>query len=428
MSKSSHVLKVQKGDTVYTCDLYTTTAEAAVYGASAYFPVNVNGTTLYAPLYPTTFSQVFYDDFGTPVHIEKDGTEKILAIHSLIRLGITAVANETITVTAGGVSWTSGNKWFPYGTTWTAKVTGATGWNAGALTPGASGTLTNANVTVTAGAATHKTYILTLAATTNQTITLYYKNHNGSALATSWTKKTSTSSAQKFTLGHGSQWYATVAGATGWNAGTISGAGSSSSPNTLTAAKTVSATAATHKTFTLKSTSEANQTITVKYKNYNGTSFAAEATLAEGGSVTVGYGTTWTATLTASAGYTAGTLSPGTKGTVTANTTISATNATAIKRTVTFNIGGTYPKFTVTYKNKSGTTVTSGQNPTSIKILSHTTITITCTMAQGEFVEAKCLADTSIINYQIYGGNSKATAKITKNIEISIVGGYDDGT
>ena len=103
MSKSTHTLKVTKGSTTYTCDLYTTTAEAKVYN-SAYLPVTVDGTNLYAALYPTTYSQVFYDEYGTPVHIEKGGTEYVLATKSLIRLGITAVSNETITVTAGGVS------------------------------------------------------------------------------------------------------------------------------------------------------------------------------------------------------------------------------------------------------------------------------------------------------------------------------------
>ena len=81
MSKSSHTLKVTKGSTTYTCDLYTTTAEAKVYN-SAYLPVTVDGTNLYAALYPTTYSQVFYDDYGTPVHIEKGGTEYVLATKS----------------------------------------------------------------------------------------------------------------------------------------------------------------------------------------------------------------------------------------------------------------------------------------------------------------------------------------------------------
>ena len=42
MSKSTHTLKVTKGSTTYTCDLYTTTAEAKVYN-SAYLPVTVDG-------------------------------------------------------------------------------------------------------------------------------------------------------------------------------------------------------------------------------------------------------------------------------------------------------------------------------------------------------------------------------------------------
>jgi len=244
-------------------------------------------------------------------------------------------------------------------------------------------------------------------------------------LETSWTKKTSTSSAQKFTLGHGSQWYATVAGATGWNAGTISGAGSESSPNTLTAAHTVSATAATHKTFTLKATSEAHQTLTVKYKNYNGSTYATEKQLAEGDSVTVGYGTTWTASVKADTGYKAGTLSPGTKGTVTANTTISVSDAKPITPVITFNLSLLNVSCKVTYTNTSGQSKT--ETITGIKTIKYTikyntTVKIECpnnSSLESAYVTIKKGSDTQTT---LYLGSSWTSGKHTANTTYNLAG------
>lgn len=369
MTKSSHTLKVTKGSKTYTCDLYGTTAEAAVYGASSYLPVNVSGTNLYAPLYPATgWTQTFYDNYGTPLHVSKGGSEYVLATHSLIRLGITAVANETITVTAGGESWTSGNKFFPYGTTWTATVKGNTGYNAGSLTPASSGTLTNANVTVTAGAASLKTYTLKVGSPAHQTVVVKYKNRN--AANTGYESEQRLEEGDSKAVRHGTTWTATVTADTGWTAGSLSPASS----GTVTAATTVTAGAATYKTFTLKCASTAHQTITLKYKNKksDGT-FDTEKQCAEGDSKTVGYGTTWTATISADTGYTHGTLS-GTKGTVTANTTVSATAATEITPKVTITKAGEAYGFTVTYTNTSGTSVTSGNRPSSVTIKYNTKI------------------------------------------------------
>lgn len=370
MSKSTHTLNVTKGSTTYTCDLYTTTAEAAVYGASSNLPVNVSGTQLYAPLYPTTFSQTYYDNYGTPVHVQKNNTEYVLATHSLIRLGITAVAHQTISVTptVNGVAqspWTSGNKFFPYGTTWTATLTADTGWTKGSLSA-SSGTLTNANVDVTATAATHKTYTVTMPSTSHQTVTLHYKDYNGSSYETSNYQSTTGNKV----LGHGSSYYITVTADTGWTAGTVSNAGSSSSPLTLTAARTVTVTAATHKTFVLTLKATTQQTITTKYKNHNGTELASSwsdpwTSGSSDKTQTLGYGSKYYSTIAASTGYTAGTISsPGTASspnTLTAAKSISATAATAITPQITVKVASDSEigiSCDITYTNTSGNSTT----------------------------------------------------------------------
>lgn len=354
MSKSSHTLKIQKGSTVYTCDLYTTTEEARsnLYPNYPLFRVNIDGQTLYAPFTTTLTSETESTPLICPI-FEKDNnlTKYCVAQKSFFAINITTVANETITVTAGGTSWnTTGNHWFPYGTTWTASVAGATGYNAGALNA-SSGTLTNANVTVTAGAASLKTYILKVNATSHQTITLKYKNRNAANTGyEAEVTKTITTSAGSYTVRHGTTWTASVAGATGWNAGTITSSG------TVTGNVTLTASAATHKTVTLTHrASNTHQTLVVKYKNYNGSSYAAEATLASGQSVTVGYGTTWTATLTAATGCTRGTLSPGSSGTMSGNVTVSATAGTVNKYVLRFDKSN----LIVRYNNSSGSEVSS---------------------------------------------------------------------
>lgn len=245
MSKSSHAVKIQKGSTTYTCDLYTTTAEARgnLYPTYPLFRVTVGGTTLYAPFTSTLNSSTESTPFICPIFAGSgDNTQYCLAQHSFFSIGITTKSNETITVNAGGQSWTSGTKWFPYGTTWTASVSPSTGYNAGSISPASRGTLTNASVTVTAGNASLKTYTLTKSATnasTNQTLTVKYLPRNADGTyPSSW----STLSSGSVTLRHGSRWQATVSANTGYNAGTITNAGGTSS--SMTGNVTVSVSAA----------------------------------------------------------------------------------------------------------------------------------------------------------------------------------------
>ena len=378
MSKSSHALKIQKGSTTYTCDLYTTTAEARsnLYPNYPLFRVNVDGTNLYAPFTSTLDSAKESTPLVCPIFAgDGNNTLYCVAQKSCFSVGITTKANETITVTAsnypvtesgtGSYSFTSGTKWFPYGTTWTASASGNTGWTTGTVSP-ASGTVTNANATVTATAATHKTYTVTMPSTSHQTVKLYYKDYNGSSYATSDYQSTTGNKV----LGHGSSYYITVTADTGWTAGTVSNAGSSSSPLTLTAARTVTVTAATHKTFVLTLKATTNQTITTKYKNHNGTELASSwsdpwTSGSSDKTKTLGYGSKYYSTIAASTGYTAGTISsPGTASspnTLTAAKSISATAATAItpKVTITSASGNKSVEVDIIYTNTSGTSTTA---------------------------------------------------------------------
>lgn len=448
MSLSNYRLKIQQGSTIYTCDLYTTPEEArsVAFADHPRVCVNIGGTTYYCGTCGDNSSDFVRE--GSPIAVFYDSTiprTYHIAQKAFFNIGITASANQTITVTAsdkplgesgtGSFSFTSGTKYFPYGTTWTASVSPSTGWNAGALTPGSSGTLTNDNVKITAGAATHKTYVLTLAATTHQTITLYYKNHNGSALATSWTKKTSTSSDQKFTLGHGSEWYATIAGTTYYSHGTISNPGTESNPNTLTAAHTVSATAATHKTYTITLTQKANETVTIHYKNHNGTSLATSWST-KTSSVTLGHGSQYYCTISASTGYKAGTItSPGTASspnTLTAAKTISFTAATAITPKITFTrtadgYDPDTPRFSVTYTNTSGSSKTVN-DPSSVTIKYNTTIKITCKQdgvkpggSGTYYCGMKILQGSTVKKEKMLENSYWTSGKLTSNTTFKIV-------
>ena len=130
---------------------------------------------------------------------------------------------------------------------------------------------------LTKGSAELATYTLTLAATSNQTITLKYKNRNitDSGYETEVTK-TSTGSAQNFTVRKGTTWTATVAGLNGYDPGTLSA--SSGTVNTNT---TVSASAASIPTYTITVTQPFGGSISVN--GTVGTSF----TVHKGDNITI---------------------------------------------------------------------------------------------------------------------------------------------
>lgn len=370
MSLSNYRLKIQQGNTVYSCDLYTTPEEArsVAHPDHPRIRVNIGGTNYYCGTASDISSDIPREE--APVAVYYDETlDRVyrIAQKSFFKISITTKSNETITVTAsnkplgetgtGSYSFTSGEKYFPYGTTWNASVSGANGWKAGSITGGNTGTITNAHISISATAATHATYKITLPSTSQQTITIHYKNHNGTSLASSWSTTTSS-----VTLGYGSKYYLTAAGATGWTAGSISGSvGSSSSPLTLTAARTVTIGNATHKTLKITLTQKANETVTIHYKNHNGTSLASSWSTTTS-SVTLGYGSKYYSTISASTGYTAGTItsagSSSSPNTLTATTTISFTAASA--KTYVLRYGGS--GLTVKKTNSSGATISSGSS------------------------------------------------------------------
>lgn len=206
MSKLSQTMKMVSGSTTYTIPFYTTTAEAGAYGT--YGNANVGGTECYYCL----------------------GTGAAVATGSGIKTPLKVVKSST--------------------TYYMLAVS---------------------------------TFTLTLAATTNQTITLKYTEPGGSQVT-----KTSTTSAQALTVKYGTTWTATLAAATGYNAGTLS-----ASSGTVTAATTVSATAATIKTFTV--TVEVPSDGTIEVNNIAATS--------SNNTFTFDYNTSVTIQATANSGY-----------------------------------------------------------------------------------------------------------------------------
>lgn len=123
---------------------------------------------------------------------------------------------------------------------------------------------------LTKGNAELATYTLKLSATTNQTITLKYKNRNATDTGyETEVTKTSTSSAQSFTVRKGTTWTATIAGASGYAPGALSPGAS----GTVNAATTVSASAAVALlTITFSKNLTSGATFTVTYTNSTGVS------------------------------------------------------------------------------------------------------------------------------------------------------------
>ena len=427
MAELVNKFHVKDGNTVYECTSYTTTTEATpVVDGGDCWQIRNNGVTAYLGLWPTDSQET--SEYSTPLTITKSNTEYYVetqvismvtvtinqtdahqTIHVLVNgtddhtstfdimpgasyavmvvpdtgydagtpnyssgtisgnMTVSATASAlqsftvtivqiehcTITVTCNNQEYTS-NFTAHYGDTWTATIVPDAGYNAGTLEPGSSGTVTD-NITITALDASVVTYTLTLAATANQTITLYYTQPGGSELG----PYTSTSSTQNFTVATGTTWRATIAGATAYNAGTLS----PGSSGTVNADVTVTASAAVYKTFTLtKSATNAstNQTLTVQYQNKssNGT-FGTKTTLSSG-SVTLGYGSHWWGTVSASTGWNAGavTNAGGDSSSMTSNVTVSVAVATRKTFTLTKSAtnASTNQTLKVYYKNITSST------------------------------------------------------------------------
>ena len=253
---------------------------------------------------------------------------------------ITQTANQTIKVTTNdGVEHTS-TFTANYGTTYTVTVTPATGYNAG--TPSvSSGTITG-NLTITATAATIKTFQVTITQTANQTIRV---------------KAGSVEYTSTFTANYGTTYTVTVTPATGYNAGTPS-----VSRGTITGNLTITATAATIKTFTLSIGATTNQTYVATIGG------VAKTATSSATNYTVDYGTAYSIVYTANAATAAYTYtaSAAVSGTVTADVSVPAKSATStlryynltvpattnqtyvLKLAVNSTYGGTLPRYTST--------------------------------------------------------------------------------
>lgn len=91
---------------------------------------------------------------STPLRILKNNKTYQIIQNGEFYLKIQQSPNQTITLHAGGQSWTDENEhWFPYGTPWHATVSGHSGWDVGALNA-ADGTLINSDIVITASPAT----------------------------------------------------------------------------------------------------------------------------------------------------------------------------------------------------------------------------------------------------------------------------------
>lgn len=319
MAELTNKLHVKSGSTVYDCTCYTTTDEATPKTVSngSYWEIKNNNTVCYLGLVPS--ASAGKTGFDTPLKVKKNNTEYIVQtkVANYFTVTITQSANQTITVTCGGKDYTSTFSALA-GSQYTVKVTPNTGYTAG--TPNVTSGYVNSNISISATAATKATYVFTINKTSNQTITVTYGGT---------TYKSTASSNTIFTATYGEKWTATIAGATGYNPGTLS-----ATSGTITGAVTLSATAATIKTFTLSFGATTNQTYVA---TIGGTAKAATSSAT---SYTVNYGTSYSVAYTAAsatAQYTY-TASDAVSGTVTADTSIPEKSATATTRNYTLTL------------------------------------------------------------------------------------------
>lgn len=401
MSKIAKSLHYQKTNgTSGACALYTSKSDCSGYST---INLEVDGANVYAGLGTSLTA-----NNASGIRIQKNGSDTKYAILKWTQaaVNINQVANQTITVTnfSSGTAIATGTL-LPMKTMlilYTMSTT--TGYNSGKPTVNGSSNLqpfqggggrfiyniTQADVEkgsliVSADAATKQTFTFTINQSANQTITV---TCNGTA-------HTST-----FTATYGDKWTATIAPATGYNAGKLS-----ATSGTISGAVTISATAAAIKTFTLSFGATTNQTYTA---TIGGSTKAATASAT---SYTVNYGTTYSVAYTANsatAAYTY-TASSAVSGTVTAATSIPAKSATAALRYYTLTVpattnqsytlklttnstyGGKLPSYTTTATKSAQTlsvpygttysityTADSGYNPGSAKsgtVNGNTTVT-----------------------------------------------------
>ena len=223
-------------------------------------------------------------------------------------------ANQTIHVytpqKSGGTDHTS-TFTCPIGTTYEAEVVADNGYTAG--TPNTKGGIVNSNITINATSATTSNATITIIQSANQAIHIYTPHKTGGIDHTS-----------TFTCPIGTTYEAEIIAKSGYTAGTLNIGESGSFSNDIT----INATAAVALQYTLTITQSKHQTITV---TANGNRYTS--------SVSLPYGTKWTATITPDTGYVAGKLNK-TSGTITGNDTVYATTDAVISK-LTISVGAT---------------------------------------------------------------------------------------
>jgi len=417
MAILTNPLHLKYGDIVYECLCYTTQDEATpmtIPGGSCWELRN-NNTVCYVGLWPTSVSGGVYH---TPLKTRKGGIEYYVETQVVNTFEVTIVqsANQTITVTCNGIVYTSSFT-APAGGAYSVTVTPVTGYTAGS--PSSSSGYVNSNLTITASAASKKTYLVTITQSSNQTIKVVCDG---------------TTYTSSFTANHGDTWTATVTPSTGYNAGTLSATG-----GTVTGAVTIKASAATIKTFTVTITQSSNQTIKVVC---GGTTYTS--------SFTANYGATWTATVTPSNGYKAGTLSPGSSGTVTTAVAIKASAAVSrdgeqiASNTASFKVptGVSYVSINAVYQKIVTTTSGSSKSSTTtsstiigccvrrVSVISGTTYTLNTFTGENSGYDYMAgfncyMAHSTLGNVPFYGSTSATNlTRSTTHFAIYV----DDGT
>ncbi len=342
MATLTNPLHIKKDSTVYNCLCYDN-ADAAtpktVSGGTTW-EIKNNNVRCYLGLVPSSSSgKTGYD---TPLKLKKSGTEYLVQtkVVNYFTVTITQSSNQTITVTCNGTAHTSTFQALA-GSTYTVKVTPSTGYVAGKPSV-SSGTLTG-NITITASPASKGQFTFTITQSAHQTITV----------TCGGTRYTST-----FAATYGDTWTATITPSTGYNAGKLS-----ATSGTITGATSISATAATIKTFTLSFGATTNQTYVATVAG------TAKAATASATSYTVNYGTKYSVKYTANsatAAYTYTASAAVAESTVTAAVSIPAKSAKAtlryyaltvpattkqtyiLKLTTNSSYGGTLPSYTST--------------------------------------------------------------------------------
>lgn len=151
MSRSNHSLKFldRRTNTTHTIALYTTKEDCN--SGNRWLPMLIDNHILFMPL---TYYLGSTAGGSTPLRILKNNKTYQIVQNGEFYLKIQQSPNQTITLHAGGQSWTDENEhWFPYGTPWHATVSGHSGWDVGALNA-ADGTLINSDIVITASPAT----------------------------------------------------------------------------------------------------------------------------------------------------------------------------------------------------------------------------------------------------------------------------------